>query len=67
MTQTLQETLQEFPVRQRQILRSYLKRFDKVPSEWLAQKIERLSGGKLVVDWLDSDFGQGPRGGRFNE
>ena len=43
----------------REIIRKYIDKFNKQPSEWLAQKIEALSG--LTYDFSD-DYRNGQRG-----
>jgi hypothetical protein len=43
----------------REIINGYKKRFNKYPSESLAQKIENLSGE--TADWSDADYGEGPK------
>ena len=44
----------------REIIGNLLKRFNKQPSEFLAQQIETLSG--LTYDFSESDYGNGQRG-----
>ena len=44
----------------REIIGNLLKKFNKQPSEFLAQQIEALSG--LTYDFSENDWGNGQRG-----
>lgn len=50
--------IKKFSPKVKQLLRD----FPKKPSQWLANKLEKLTG--LTCDFSEGDWGNGPRGGK---